>query len=134
MAQQREAFHLNRRILADSVREEYGRLEGLSDYAEAGLAGALDGRVRDAEDCGAISAPENTEIQTYATGDSIVVCVRERRIPAGTQLRQLATFSLEAHHLVTGRSYLASREGVEAVLAHANDLLPALRALQAAGL
>jgi len=136
MAQRtREAFRLKRNTLLTRVRADYGCAEGLDNFDEGGLAGALQSRVGDAVDCGAVIGPENTEVQTYAAGDSLVVCVREKTIPLDTQLRQVATFSIETRHLVPDEGgYKASREGVEAVLKHASDLLPALRALQAAGL
>jgi hypothetical protein len=116
------------------VRADYGSAEGINHYEEEGLAGALDRRVRDAVECGAISGPENTAVQTYAVGDSLIVCVHEETIPLDTQQRQVATFSLEMRELILDDgSYRASREAVEAVLEHATNLLPALRALQAAG-
>jgi hypothetical protein len=131
----REAFRLKRNTLLGRVRTDYGCAEGLDDLGEGGLAGALQWRVGDAVDCGAVIGPENTEVQTYAVGDSLVVCVREKTIPLGTQVRQVATFSIETRHLVPDAGgYKASREGVEAVLKHASDLLPALRALQTTGL
>lgn len=129
-----EAFRLKRSTLLARVRADYGSAEGINNYEEEGLAGALDRRVRDAVECGAVSGPENTEVQTYAVSDSLVVCVREQTIPLGTQLRQVATFSLEARDFVADTTYAASRDAVEAVLEHATNLLPLLRALQAAGL
>lgn len=131
----REAFRLKRSTLLARVRADYGCAEGLDPSCEdGGLAGALQTRVADAVECGAVSGPENTEVQTYAIGDSLVICVREQTIPPETRLRQVATFSVELRYLVADTSYLASREAVEAVLKHASGLLPALRALQGAGL
>ena len=131
----REAFHLNRSALLARVRDDYGRAEGFDDFEEGGPAGALSRRVGDAVDSGAVTGPENTEVQTYATEDALIICVREQRIPLDTQLRQVATFSIESRHLIPeSASYRASRDAVEAVLKHASDLLPALRALQAVAL
>ena len=84
----REAFRLKRSTLLAAVRADYGRAEGINHYDEEGLARALYGRIRDAVASSAITGPENTEIQTYPVGDSLIICVREETITRAPACRR----------------------------------------------
>jgi hypothetical protein len=130
-----EAFSLDRQRFRKYIEGEYGEAEGLDAFCEdGGLSASLAGRIYDARDCDAISAPTNVEVHAYALEDSLVICVREVRDQPGGPLRQIATHSIETKQLASREddSFDECCLAIEEVLRHASELLPLLRVLQSA--
>jgi hypothetical protein len=129
-----EAFGLDRTRFREHLEREYGEPAGLDALHEhGGLAGSLSGRVYDAHDCGALTGPENTEVQTYASDDALVISVRDNNQSADVPLRQIATYSIETKYLASHQdcSFPECCAAIEEVLRHATKLLPSVRTLQA---
>lgn len=131
---EQEAFSLDHGKFRDYLVREYGEAAGLDAFLEdGGLAGSLSSRVYDAHECGAIIGPQNTEVQTYALDDALLICVREHDHSAGVPLRQIAAYSTEMKYLVSreGSGFRECCAAIEEVLRYATRLLSSLRALQA---
>jgi hypothetical protein len=126
-------FRLDRERLRAYLTEEHKSEPRLEIGGPGGVAGAIDTRVSDAYDAGALSGPENVELETYAVDDALVVAVREDQVDPGNPAyrRQVATYSIESRYLSDpDTSETACFTAIEAVLARADRLVPTLRLLQ----
>lgn len=128
-------LRVDRATLREHLRHEYGGHVGLNPEDEGGLCGSIVRRILDAQDCGAITLPDDIEIDAIADEDSVVVAVRELRPdPASPAYRrQIASYGIQTAHLPTDDlGFAACCATIEACLARAHLLLPSLRLLQAA--
>ncbi len=130
MTQETEKFTLDRDELRRYLELQYDETNGMNYNGDRSLADALSRCVSDAEL--AISAPKGIEVQTYPTcGEWLIVCVRERGLGlTGMPRRQIASYFIDTRDLAR-RTFEESCAVIERVLRYANELLPALRALQA---
>jgi hypothetical protein len=127
-------FTLDHGALAAYIRRESARHVSL-DY-DGALAASLSQRLEDAHIAGAINGPRDVEMTAYATDDGLIISVREGRCDPTSYAfrRQISTSPIETTALVARD---ASGEdtafaALEACLARATQLLPALSLLQAA--
>jgi hypothetical protein len=128
------SFALDRERFARATREEFGELEGIDAYCDGGVAMALSRRFGDALEGQAVSGPPGVEVIVYAIEDSVIVAVREEKLPVDlpVAMRQLATLSFETKYVLDSgdSSFEETCAAVEALLARANDLLSSFAALQ----
>lgn len=129
-----DRFALDRERFAAATREEFGELEGIDDFCEDGVAMALSRRFGDAREAGALSCPPGVEVIVYAIEDSLIVAVREEKVPIElpVAMRQLATLSFETKYVFdhSDGSFGEACAAIEELLARATDLLPSFAALQ----
>jgi hypothetical protein len=127
-------FALDRERLAAATREDFGELEGIDPFCEGGVATALSRRFGDALEAGAISGPPGVEVIVYAIEDSVIVAVREVKLPIELPMamRQLATLSFETKYVLNSEdgSFEETRAAIEELLARATSLLPSFDALR----
>jgi len=130
-----ERFRLDPARLAAHVIASEDELSGIDEEHEGGLAAAIAGRFRQAEEAGAICGPSDVEVVVSAIhGDGLIVAVRER-IPSGAAadpLRQVASYSLDAGDVACplDHSFDECCAAITHLLVEANGLLPALAALR----
>lgn len=130
-----EEFRLDRDRFAQHLRREFGELVGLEGgFESGGTASAIESRVSDARDAGAILGPPGVEVVVYGLDDSMIAAVREIELPPiPTPLRQLATCSFEVKYLVAHdeEAFDGLCATVEKLLGRASALLPSFHALLA---
>jgi hypothetical protein len=128
------SFTLVHGALVAYIRRETDRHVSL-DY-DGALAASLSQLLEDAYNAGAIHGPRDVEMTAYATGDGLIISVREGRCDPSRYAfrRQISTSPIETTALVARDA--SGEDGafaaLEACLARATQLLPALSLLQAA--
>lgn len=128
-----EAFRLDREQLRSYITNEYETDPRLQLSESRGLARAINDRMQDARDSGALSDPDNIELATYDLDETLLIAVREDRVDpsAPAYKRQITTYPIESRRLSDeATTETACFEAIEAVLARANQLFPMLRLLQ----
>lgn len=130
-------FWLDATRLATNAIASEDELPGIYEEHEGGLAAAIAGRFRQAEDAGAICGPPDLEAVVYAIhGDGLIVAVRERLASAAAAgpLRQVASYSLDAGDVACplDHSFEECCAAIVRLLEEANGLLPGLAGLRAA--
>lgn len=127
-------FALDREHFARFNREMFDELVGIDPSCEGGIVRALEYRFHDAREAGAIFGPPGLEVIVYGLDDSLIVAVREVDLQPNppVTLRQLATYSFEAKHVVDHRdeSFEEACAAIEELLAKANALLPSFDAMR----
>jgi hypothetical protein len=125
---------LSRGTLADYTRREHN--SGVSLDYDGALAESISRRFEEAREAGAIEGPSDVEAVVNATGGALIIAVRERHTDPGSYAfqRQISSGAIAASALLARDT--AGEEGafaaLEACLARATSLLPALALLQAA--